>query len=130
MRVNFMGVDAVGAKAPLCFGHCKTPVESVRIRAVRAKQPDEPHLDLVALRPSASDARGRGARRGLPTGRGVPVELVALQHEGDGVDVAVVTRDDEVAVGLGHEIEFGHRQDAPAASHGCPIVAQWQIRPK
>ena len=39
----------------------------------------------------------------------VAVELVALQHEGDGVDVAVVTRDDKVTVGLGHEIELGHR---------------------
>jgi hypothetical protein len=61
-----MGVDAVGAKAPLCFGHCKTPVESVRIRAVRAEQSDEPHLDLVALRPAAPDAGRRGAQCGLP----------------------------------------------------------------
>jgi len=104
-----MGLDAVDAKAPLYFGHCKTPVESVRIRAVRAKQPDEPHLDLVALRPAAPDAGRGGAEGGLPRSRGVTVESAALQHEGDGVDVAVVARDDEVTVGLGHEIEFGQR---------------------
>ena len=97
------------------------PVESVRIRAVRAKQPDEPHLDLVALRPSAPDAGRRGAQRRLSTGRGVAVESATLQHEGDGVDVPVVTRDDEVTVAFGREIEFGPRQNIPAALHGSPI---------
>jgi hypothetical protein len=75
-----MGLDAVGAKAPLCFGHCKTPVESVRIRAVRAEQPDEPHLDFVALRPTTANAGRRGAEGGLPGGRGVAVESATLQH--------------------------------------------------